>query len=93
MSDLVEIEYDNPNEQAVLLLAAADDLGITQLVVETTTKGFRVPQEVYDKAFGKSKAAAKAETKPEAKKAPAKTEAKKTSKKTTAKKAPAKKTK
>lgn len=41
-------------DSAVLLLAAAEDLGLDQEVVLTTSEGFRVPASVRDKAFGKT---------------------------------------
>lgn len=54
MSDQVDVPFnDNPSNQATLLLAAAEDLGLDQAVVKTTEGGFVVPQEVNDKAFGK----------------------------------------
>lgn len=47
INDKVEINHDN----AVLLLAAAQELGVDASVVETTSEGtFRVPQQVVDKA-------------------------------------------
>lgn len=47
INDRIEINHDN----AVLLLAAAEELGLDQRIVETTSDGrFRVPQEVVDKA-------------------------------------------
>lgn len=83
-NDEVQINHDN----AVLLLAAAEELGLDAAVVETTSEGtFRVPQDVVDKAgLGKKAKAEKAE--PE-KKAPAKRAAAK--KAAPAKKAAAKK--
>lgn len=81
MSD-VEIPFgENNRDTAVLLLAAADDLGLDRSVVRTKNGAFVVPEEVNEQAFGKQK------TEP-AKKAPAKKAA---TKKTAAKKAPAKK--
>lgn len=49
------------SDNAVLLLAAAQELGLDPGVVETTGDGvFRVPQEVVDKAgLGEKKAPAK----------------------------------
>jgi hypothetical protein len=35
----------------VLLLAAAEDLGLDQSVVKTYEGGFTVPKEVHEKAF------------------------------------------
>lgn len=47
INDRIEIGRDN----AILLLAAAQELGLDAAVVETTSDGyFRVPQEVVDKA-------------------------------------------
>ena len=60
MSDAVEVPFDdNPTDQAVLLLAAAEELDLDQSVVATGEGMFVVPQEVHDKAFGKKKAPAK----------------------------------
>jgi topoisomerase IA-like protein len=80
MSD-VEIE-GRSRDQAILLLAAAEDLGLDASVVRTTTTGYLVPEEVAKQAESGSK------EKAPAKKAAAK---KTTAKKTVAKKA-AKKT-
>lgn len=50
MSDLVEVPFgDNPSEQATMLLAAAEDLGLDQSVVRTQEGAFLVPPEVNDK--------------------------------------------
>lgn len=76
MSD-VQIE-GRGRDVAVLLLAAAEDLGLDVSVVRTTTNGYIVPEEVRDQA-------GLGEEKP---KAPAKKTA---AKKIAAKKAPAKK--
>lgn len=56
MSDeVIEVPFDdNPSDQANLLLAAAEDLGLDQGVVGTREGSFVVPREVHDKAFGKS---------------------------------------
>jgi hypothetical protein len=52
MSDQVEVPFDDsPGEQATLLLAAADELGLDPDVVRTTEGGFSVPSEVNDKAY------------------------------------------
>ena len=52
MSDEVEVPFgDKPSDQATLLLAAAEDLGLDPGVVRTTEGGFSVPQDVHDKAF------------------------------------------
>lgn len=81
MSD-VEIE-GRSRDTAVLLLAAAEDLGLDPSVVRTTTNGYVVPEEVAKKADGGDKAPAK---KAAAKKAPAKkTPAKKAASKSKAK--------
>jgi len=62
-------------DKAVLLLAAAEDLGLDASVVRTTTNGYLVPEEIA-KALDEPKAPAK---KTVAKKTPAKkTAAKKT---------------
>jgi hypothetical protein len=56
MSETVDVAFgDNPSDQAVLLLAAAEDLGLDPDVVKTTEGGFAVPKEVHDKAFGNQK--------------------------------------
>lgn len=67
--DLVEVPFDKTSEQAILLLAAAEELGLGARVVKTTAGAFLVPQEVKDKAFAESpksspakKAAAKSTT-------------------------------
>lgn len=84
-NDEVQINHDN----AVLLLAAAEELGLDAAVVETTSEGtFRVPQDVVDKAGLGKKAKADKKAEPE-KKAPAKRAAAK--KAAPAKKAAAKK--
>lgn len=55
MSDEVEVQFgDNPADTAVLLLAAAEDLGLDPSVVGTREGAFVVPSEVHDKAFGKN---------------------------------------
>jgi hypothetical protein len=65
MSDQVEVPFDKPSEQATLLLGAADELGLDPSAVQTSEGGFRVPQEVHDKAFGKKKTSAKKKTESE----------------------------
>jgi hypothetical protein len=73
MTDDVTVPFDDKtSDNAVLLLAAAEELGLDAGVVKTSEGAFVVPQEVHDKAFGK-----------EEKKAPAKKTA---TKKTAAKK-------
>lgn len=66
MSEEVEVEYgESAADTAVLLLAAAEELGLEPYVVRTTSdRVFLVPQEVKDKVFTKAgnvkKSAAKA---------------------------------
>jgi hypothetical protein len=58
MSDeTVEVAFSaNNQETAVLLLAAAEELGLDQATTVRTGEGnFIVPKEVADKAFGKGK--------------------------------------
>lgn len=55
MADAVEIPFANAEEQAVLLLAAAENLGYDPGVVRTTEGGFVAPQDVHDKAFPPAK--------------------------------------
>lgn len=59
MSESVEVPFgDNPSETATLLLAAAEELGIDQSVVQTNSEGaFVVPEKVRDKAFSTEKKA------------------------------------
>jgi len=63
MSDQVEIPFDKASEQATLLLAAAEELGLEPDVVQTYEGGFRVPKEVNDKAYPPKKTAKKSESK------------------------------
>lgn len=79
MSD-VEVPYEGKaKDKAILLLAAAEDLGLEPGVVRTNGAGaFHAPEEVVNKAFG-DKSTGEATKKA-------------TSKKTAAKKAAAKKT-
>jgi hypothetical protein len=64
MSDRVEIPFDKkPGDQAVLLLAAAEDLGLDASEVRTYEGGFIVSQEIKDKAYPKKKSAKKSESK------------------------------
>ena len=52
MSDQVEVPFgDEPGEQATLLLAAAEELGLDPDVVRTSEGAFVVPSEVNDKAY------------------------------------------
>ena len=58
--ELVEVPFgDNASDQATLLLAAAEDLGLDPSTVGTREGAFVVPQEVHDKAFGKPEPAKK----------------------------------
>lgn len=50
MSEYVEIDGGHSEENAVLLLDAADKLGLEPDVVRTTSFGFSVPEEVAKKA-------------------------------------------
>lgn len=60
MSDEVEVPYGkNPQETAILLLAAAEELGLPPAVVRTNPGVFIVPAEVNAKAFEQEKPAAK----------------------------------
>ena len=43
---------NNATDTAVLLLAAAQELGLPPAVITTTSGAFQVPQEVHDRAFG-----------------------------------------
>ena len=63
MSDQVEVPFDKPGDQATLLLAAAEDLGLDPDVVRTSEGGFLVPKKVHDKAYPPKKAAKKSESK------------------------------
>jgi hypothetical protein len=65
VSDPVDVPFgDKPSDQAVLLLAAAEDLGLDAAVVQTYEGGFRVPKEVHDQAYHpKKKPAKKSESK------------------------------
>jgi hypothetical protein len=64
MSEITVPFNENPSDQAVLLLAAAEELELGSAAVKTSEGSFIVPQEVYDRAFGEeSKAPAKKATK------------------------------
>lgn len=64
MSEQVDVPFDDkPSDQAVLLLAAAEDLGLDPSVVRTTEGGFSAPKEVHDKAYPPKKTAKKSESK------------------------------
>jgi DNA topoisomerase-1 len=80
MSD-VEVE-GRGRDKAVLLLAAAEDLGLDASVVRTSTNGYLVPEEVAKAAFEEKKPAKK--TTAAKKTAARKTAAKKTAAKKTA---------
>ena len=78
MSD-VTVEYgDNRQETAILLLAAAEELGVDQSSIRTTRDGYVVSEEVRDKAFGsgEKKPAKKAAAKKSAAKKAAASESK-----------------
>ena len=61
MSDTVTVPYGkDARETAVLLLAAAEELGLDTGVVKTAEGAFVVPPEVHDKAFSSEKANAPA---------------------------------
>ena len=83
MSETVHVPFEgNAREKAILLLAAAEGLGLGKGVVRTSRTAFVVPSEVNEKAFGKGtakKAAAAPAKKAAAKKAPAKKSASKRS--------------
>lgn len=97
-NEIVEVPFEgDQQEQATLLLAAAEDAGEEQRVVRVTSDGFQVPKSVADKVSKKS-ASKKVEPvkSPETNTDPGQTvapkeSAKKTAAKKTAKKAPAKK--
>jgi hypothetical protein len=60
MSDEVEVEFgEKPDETAILLLAAAEELDLPADVVRTGGGVFMVPEEVKEAAFGEKKKAAK----------------------------------
>jgi len=66
MSDDVQVPFDdNTQDNAVLLLAAAEDLGLDPDVVRTYEGGFTVPKEVHDKAFPPKRRATKKTSKSE----------------------------
>jgi len=78
MADDVEVPFnDNPSDQAVLLLAAAEELGHGPAVVKTGNGTFIVPQDVHDKAFGDDSSVTEEEPKPTKKAATKRTAAKK----------------
>lgn len=49
-SELVEVPFDSASDQAILLLAAAEDKGYDPSVVQTFTGGFRAPKDVVEAA-------------------------------------------
>lgn len=52
MTDTVQMPFDaHTKDNAVLLLAAAEELGLDPGVVKTAEGMFIVPKEVHDKAF------------------------------------------
>jgi len=52
MTEYVTVPYDdNSTDNAVLLLAAAEELGLGSDAVKTTEGAFLVPKEVRDRAF------------------------------------------
>lgn len=52
MIDEVTVPFDdNSTDNAVLLLAAAEELGLGAQAVKTNEGAFMVSQEVYDRAF------------------------------------------
>lgn len=52
----VEVPFDdNTTDNAVLLLAAAEELGLDAHVVRTSESAFIVPDEVHERAFPKPK--------------------------------------
>jgi len=59
MSEQVEVPFDKPSDQATLLLAAAEELGLDPSVVQTRDGAFVVPQDVHDKAYPPKKKPAK----------------------------------
>jgi hypothetical protein len=63
MDETVEIPFDNPREQAILLLAAAEDLELDPGVVLTTEGAFVVPAAVAEKAYPKKRPAKKSSAK------------------------------
>lgn len=53
MTDTATVPFDEKaSDNAVLLLAAAEELGLGAGAVKTAEGSFVVPQEVYDRAFG-----------------------------------------
>jgi hypothetical protein len=78
----VKVPFDaNPTDQAVLLLAAAEELDLGPSAVKTSEGAFIVPEEVHQRAFPPEKKEEEApqqeQAPPPPKKAPAKKSAKK----------------
>lgn len=46
-----QTHYPATKDNAILLLAAAEELGVEHWRVTTSREGFTAPQEVLDKAF------------------------------------------
>lgn len=66
--------YPATKDNAVLLLAAADELGIPRHVIRTTRQGFTAPDEVLAKAFGEKKQARRSSSRKASEKSDAKSE-------------------
>lgn len=47
--------HEMTRDNAILLLAAAEKLGLHASVVRTTDEGFTVPEDVYNEAFPPAK--------------------------------------
>lgn len=57
MSDAVEVPFEGEaREKAILLLAAAAELGLDSSVVQSQSGGFLVPAEVEKQAFHREEA-------------------------------------
>jgi hypothetical protein len=61
----VEVPFDNPGDQAVLLLAAAEELDLGAGAVKTSEGKFIVPEEVYQRAFPEKQEAPERKAEPE----------------------------
>lgn len=72
MSDETVVVEGLASDDATLLLAAAEELGLPADVVRTSEDGFVVPKAVHDKAYGKRKTSESSSGAGSAKKAPAK---------------------
>lgn len=87
MTDTVTVPFgENASDNAVLLLAAAEELDLGAGVVKTSEGAFVVPQEVYDRAFGESEQEPEKDTEPEPEPEPEKPAKKSAAKKTAKKK-------